>query len=95
MGTAAEWMGVIFMAVFWTACMLWVSRKTESGRGRELRVLRIGAFIAGSFFVGIVTAFGLRALRWPLVALLVPILVASAVLGARYRRKLRMLEAGH
>ena len=51
------------------------------------------SFTAGGFLVGLLATFGLRAFRWPLVALVVVAFAVLLVVKKTYRKKLLELKA--
>jgi|SRR6185312_12221080 len=93
MGTAVQWVEVFFYAGFWCALLTWINLPIEAEHRRKIRYRAIQAWAIGGLLFGLVTTFGLRSLRWPLITVVAPTAVLTFVLGKHYRKALAKLEA--
>lgn len=92
MGTAVQWVEVFLFAGFWCALMTWINLPIESEHRRRIRYLSIQVQAVGGFFVGLVTTFGLRSFRWPLLAVTAPTLALTVIMGKHFRKRMAELK---
>jgi hypothetical protein len=91
MGTAADWIEVVSVGVFWSAVRYWMTRPIDPGHRRQLRSIIIEREGGFGLLLGFFMTFGWRILRWPLLLVLLPALAALLILAVGYGRKLREL----
>ena len=69
MGTARDWMSVVFWGIFWAASML--LRETLTRRDKRIKPILSPEGVLGSaffgLFMGLAMTFHWRAFRWPLI----------------------------
>jgi hypothetical protein len=86
MGTANEWVHVALVSIFWSGAMLLLESVRRDG---EFKLARPGlatlTFALGGLLFGLLTTFGWRVLRVPLIFLTAGLLIAGCVCGRLFR----------
>ncbi len=86
MGTVGEWVHVAFVSIFWTGAMLLLESSRRQGEFKfPTLALETLAFSLGGLLFGLVTTFGWRAFRIPMILLTAGLFIAAWVCG-RFRR---------
>ena len=82
MGTAAEWVHVAFMSIFWTGAMLLLESSRRKGESNLAPLaLTTLTFSLGGLLFGLLTTFGRRAFHLPMIFLTLALVIAAWTCG--------------
>jgi hypothetical protein len=90
MGTAGDWMSVVFWGMFWAAgMMLWEARRRNAENIKPVLSLPevLGVIFAG-LGVGLGTTFHWRVFHWPLILFMAACFAGLTVFGRIAKRRL-------
>lgn len=89
MGTAHDWMKVLFSGGLWGSMMLVFAMFEMKPGVAKSWALRVPVYALGGLLVGVLTTFRfVQAFRWPLVAVTVSAFAGMIVVGLIYRRRI-------
>src|SRR5262249_32793362 len=94
MGTLKEWLKVLFFLAIVGGGMSWLNLPIEADERKKLRSYSIAAFGLGGLLVGLMSTFGSRLFRWPLVIIMIPAVIAFVIAVANRTKQIMLMKAG-